>query len=307
MKPIEIIEITAGDGTKLSGRRYVPDEAVRAVVLMPSAMGVRQQYYEPFATFLCEHGFAVLSFDYRGMGDSLLPQFSKSLRGFEADISDWAELDYNAALLATKAWQPEVPLLLIGHSLGGQLAGLLPDNHLIDGMVTVASGTGYWRFNSMKTKRVVWLLWYFLVPFYTGICGYFPGKKLRKVGNLPKGVIYQWSRWCRDERYFVDKQGNAMDTFHHQFQAPILSLSFTDDEMMSRKNIDGLHDYFRHAEVERRYIHPQDISSKRIGHFGFFRPEFRHNLWQQALQWLNHRSSDCSSDRSSIIASKQTI
>ena len=88
MKPIEIIEIIAGDGTKLSGRRYVPDAAVRAVVLMPSAMGVKQQYYEPFAAFLCEHGFAVLSFDYRGMGDSLPPQFGKSLRGFNADISD---------------------------------------------------------------------------------------------------------------------------------------------------------------------------------------------------------------------------
>ncbi|MBC3832974.1 alpha/beta fold hydrolase [Undibacterium amnicola] len=283
---METTEVIAKDGTCLVGRKYSPVGAVRAVVLMPAAMGVKQQFYAPFAEFLCEHGFAVLSFDYRGMGESLPSQFVDSLRGFDADISDWAELDYNSALLAARAWHADVPLLVIGHSLGGQLAGLLPDNHLIDGMLTVGSGTGYWRYNAPPTKRMVWLLWYFLVPLYTGVCGYFPGKKLRKVGNLPKGVIYQWSRWCKDKRYFVDERGNAMNTYHRQFKAPILSLSFTDDEMMGRRNIDALHDYFSHAPVERRYIQPQDIQAKRVGHFGFFRAEFRHSLWQQALQWL---------------------
>lgn len=297
MSRIETIEVIAKDGTRLVGRKYSPSAPVRAVVLMPAAMGVKQQFYAPFAEFLCEHGFAVLSFDYRGMGESLPPQFARSLRGFDADISDWAELDYNSALLAARAWHAEVPLLVIGHSLGGQLAGLLPDNHLIDGMITVGSGTGYWRHNAAPTKRMVWLLWYVLVPFYTRLCGYFPGKKLRKVGNLPKGVIYQWSRWCKDHRYFVDEAGNAMQTYHHQFRAPILSLSFTDDEMMGRKNIDGLHDYFTHAEVERHYIQPQDIQVKRIGHFGFFRPEFRHSLWQQALQWLSQQDSTTSIQR----------
>ncbi|MFC3177045.1 alpha/beta hydrolase family protein [Undibacterium amnicola] len=286
MSLIETTEVIAKDGTCLVGRKYSPVGAVRAVVLMPAAMGVKQQFYAPFAEFLCEHGFAVLSFDYRGMGESLPSQFVDSLRGFDADISDWAELDYNSALLAARAWHADVPLLVIGHSLGGQLAGLLPDNHLIDGMLTVGSGTGYWRYNAPPTKRMVWLLWYFLVPLYTGVCGYFPGKKLRKVGNLPKGVIYQWSRWCKDKRYFVDERGNAMNTYHRQFKAPILSLSFTDDEMMGRRNIDALHDYFSHAPVERRYIQPQDIQAKRVGHFGFFRAEFRHSLWQQALQWL---------------------
>lgn len=286
MSTIELIEVITNDGTRLVGRKYSPLGAVRAVALMPAAMGVKQQFYAPFAEFLCEHGFAVLSFDYRGMGESLPPQFVNSLRGFDADISDWAELDYNSALLAARAWHTDVPLLVIGHSLGGQLAGLLPDNHLIDGLLTVGSGTGYWRHNAPPTKRTVWLLWYFLVPLYTSICGYFPGKKLRKVGNLPKGVIYQWSRWCKDPRYFVDENGKAMRTYHQQFTAPILSLSFTDDEMMGRKNIDSLHDYFSCAQVERRYIQPQDIQAKRVGHFGFFRAEFRHSLWQQALQWL---------------------
>ena len=288
---METIQILTTDQKVLTAKKYTPATAATAVVLIPAAMGVKQQFYTPFAEFLCEHGMAVLSFDYRGMGESLPTEYQKSLRGFQATLNDWAELDYNAALLTARAWQPNVPLLVVGHSLGGQLAGLTPDNHLIDGLLTVGCGTGYWRDNAPQLKRYVWLLWYFLVPFYTSICGYFPGKKLRKVGNLPKGVIYQWARWCRDHRYFVDKSGQAMQTYHHQMRAPVLSMSFTDDEMMGRKNIDSLHDYFRHAPVERRYIRPQDVDAKRIGHFGFFRSEFRDSLWQQALQWLSqHRS-----------------
>ena len=288
---METISILTSDQTKLTAKKYTPTVAVKAVVLIPAAMGVKQQFYTPFAEFLCEHGMAVLSFDYRGMGESLPDEYRHSLRGFQATLNDWAELDYNAALLAAHAWQPDVPLLVVGHSLGGQLAGLLPDNHLIDGLLTVGCGTGYWRDNAPQLKRYVWLLWYFLVPFYTTICGYFPGKKLRKVGNLPKGVIYQWSRWCRDHRYFVDQAGQAMQTYHHQMRAPVLCMSFTDDEMMGRKNIDSLHDYFHNAPVERRYIQPQDVAARRIGHFGFFRSEFRNSLWQQALQWLSATSS----------------
>ncbi|MBI3284027.1 MAG: alpha/beta fold hydrolase [Burkholderiales bacterium] len=283
---METVHITTADQTRLTAKKFTPLGEVKAVVLMPAAMGVKQSFYAPFAEFLAEHGMAVLSFDYRGMGESIPAAYQKSLRGFDATIFDWAEQDYNAALHAAKAWQPEVPLLVVGHSLGGQLPGLVPDIHLIDGMLTIGSGSGYWRENSPQLRRFVWLLWYFLVPLYTSLWGYFPGKKMRKVGDLPKGVIYQWSRWCRSPHYFADKKGRLLPTWHHKIRIPILALSFTDDEMLSRRSIDRLHDYYCAAEVERRYIHPREVDAARIGHMGFFRPEFRHTLWQQALQWL---------------------
>lgn len=283
---MESIQILTADNTRLAATRFTPRSEVKAVVLMSAAMGVKQSFYAPFAEFLAEHGMAVLSFDYRGMGESVPAAYRKSLRGFKATINDWAEQDYNAALHAAKQWQPQAPLLIVGHSLGGQLPGLVPDIHLADGMLTIGSGSGYWRENSPQLRRFVWLLWYFLVPLYTSLWGYFPGKKMRKVGDLPKGVIYQWSRWCRSPYYFADKKGRPLATAHHKLRIPILALSFTDDEMLSRRSIDRLHDYYCAAEVERRYIHPREVDAGRIGHMGFFRPEFRHTLWQQALQWL---------------------
>lgn len=287
---MESITIHTSDGFRLAANRFSPSSSPKAVVVLPTAMGVKQDFYFPFAQYLAQQGFAALTFDYRGAGASVPEEFRQSLRGFEADLFVWAGRDYNAAVLAAKAWHSEVPLLVVGHSLGGQLPGLLPDRHLIDGIITVASGSGYWRDNAPQVKRMVWFMWYFAVPLYTRLFGYFPGKKVKKVGDLPKGVIFQWAQWCKSPHYVVDRKGNPILDGYDKIRAPILAMSFTDDEMMSRRSIDSLHDKYRSAPVERRYIAPQDVQAKRIGHFGFFRPEFRQTLWTQALEWMEQRA-----------------
>lgn len=301
---MEPITVTTPDGFPLAAHRFAPADVPKAVVVVPTAMGVKQDFYFPFARFLAQQGFAVLTFDYRGAGASVPERFRRSLRGFKANLSDWAERDFNAALRAAKDWHKRLPLLVIGHSLGGQLPGLLPDRHLIDGILTVASGSGYWRYMAPPTKRIVWLMWYVAVPLGTRLFGYFPGKRLRMVGDLPKGVIRQWSRWCRSPHYVVDEKGRPIRNGYDGIQVPVLCLSFTDDEMMSRRSIDSLHDFYRHAQVERRYIAPRDVQAKRVGHFGFFRQEFRQTLWQQALDWLEQRAqrTDSGSQRIARLA-----
>ncbi|WP_136418440.1 MULTISPECIES: alpha/beta fold hydrolase [Oxalobacteraceae] len=286
---MEPIILSAKDGFNLAAHRFAPPGRAKAVIVLPAAMGVKQEFYFPFARFLAQQGFAVLTFDYRGAGASVPARFRHSLRGFKADLFDWAE-DYNTAVRAAKKWQRDMPLLVIGHSLGGQLPGLLPDNHLIDGIITVAAGSGYWRDNAPQLKRFVWIMWYFAVPVYTRLFGYFPGKKLKKVGDLPKGVIFQWARWCKSPHYVVDGKGAPIRAGFENIRVPLLSISFTDDEMMSRRSIDSLHDFYSNAPVERWHIAPQTIQAKRIGHFGFFRQEFQSTLWKQALEWLEQRA-----------------
>ena len=58
-------------------------------MLIVPAMGCGQDYYRPFASWLATQGFTVATFDYRGTGLSR-PQ---ALRGFKADIFDWARLE----------------------------------------------------------------------------------------------------------------------------------------------------------------------------------------------------------------------
>jgi len=281
------IRIPASDARPLPAYTYEPQGQARGSVLISTAMAVPQTYYAGFAEHLAEHGFHVTTYDYRGMGEDA----PSSLRGFDCDVTDWARKDYNAAVRHAKSRAPHLPLFVVGHSLGGQLPGLLPDHALIDGLLTVASGSGYWRDNAPSLKRVVPLMWYGLVPTLTPLLGYWPGAKLNMVGNLPKGVIYEWRRWCLHPDYVCDEAGQRDEAHFLEVRFPILSLSFSDDEYMSETSIRKLHGRYANTRIEFKRFTPHDIGVKRIGHFGFFRKQFAPTLWPQAVQWLEQQSA----------------
>jgi len=121
-----------------------------------------------------------------------------------------------------------------------------------------------------------------VMPLY----GYFPGKRLRKVGDLPLGVMQQWRRWCLNRDYLVGEGGDSVRAQYAAVTTPMLSLSFTDDEYMSAKNTANMHAFYAGAPRDMRRIAPQDIGARRIGHFGFFRTRFAKTLWPQVTQWL---------------------
>lgn len=279
--PVTQHMIALRNDATLAMRIFAPSQATRGVVVIPSAMGVAQNYYARFAEWLAGQGYQVVTFDYRGIGLSA-PQ---SLRGFKADIFDWAR-DCAAVIdFTTQKW-PDVPLFWLGHSLGGQLLGLIPNRDRIRSVMTVAAGNGYWKENSWPTRRVVWWMWFVAVPLATRIAGYFPGKRLRKVGDLPRGVIEQWRRWCLNREYVVGVEGEEVRRSYSSIRTPMMSVSFTDDEMMSERSIRSLHDLYTGAPIEYRRVAPRDVGVERIGHFGFFRPQFEQTLWPLVRQWL---------------------
>jgi predicted alpha/beta hydrolase len=267
-------------------RLFEPEATPRAAVVVPCAMGVAQNFYGRFAEWLASQGFLAVTFDYRGIGMSA-PQ---SLRGFDVDIFDWAQRDCAAVIDFVKRRLPDAPLCWVGHSLGGQLIGLIPNRDRIDRVLTVATGNGYWLENSWQTKRFVWWLWFVAAPIAMKLFGYFPGKRLRKVGNLPLGVMRQWRRWCLSREYVVGAEGDAVRSAYASVRMPMLSLSFTDDEMMSEQGIRSLHRLYTAAPIEYRRIAPREIGVARIGHFGFFRREFSDSLWPLVRRWIEKKT-----------------
>lgn len=281
------VHFQATDGFELAGRCFGDAATARAGLLIAPAMGVSQSYYADFAQWMAAQGWLVMSFDYRGMGASRPAAMRHSLKGLEADIRTWAERDAAAALdqLASKLGDAR-PIHWLGHSLGGQILGLLPNRQRVARAVTVGSGSGYWRENAAVLRRYVWWLWYVVVPLSLPLFGYFPGRRLRKVGDLPRGVMAQWRRWCLHPGYMMGEGGEALKAQYAALRTPMLSLSFTDDEFMSRRNTESLHGFYAGAQPELRRIAPQDIGERRIGHFGFFRSRFQASLWPQVSRWL---------------------
>ncbi len=217
-------ELQAGDGYRLAARIYEAHGPHRGAVLIVPAMAVGQDYYAAFASWLADREWRVVTFDFRGIGASA----PKKLRGFQADILCWARLDCAAALAKTRELACGRPLLWIGHSLGGQILAMTPGVEALSAAVTVASGVGYWKENAYPLRRYSWWLWHVIAPLATALFDYFPGKRLRMVGDLPRGVMDQWSRWCKNPEYAVGVEGADLRESYRKVTLPLLSLSFTD-------------------------------------------------------------------------------
>lgn len=275
----------AADGFDIAVTRFPAEGAAWATMLLAGAMGVRQDFYEPLARFLAENGIHALTFDYRGMGASR----EGGLRGFEADISTWAQSDLDAMLREARAMDPGLPAFALGHSLGGQLFGSVPEGARLDAFVTVTAGSGWYRHNE-RMRLQVRIFWFVAIPLLTPLFGYFPGKRLRMVGDLPAGVAWQWRRWCTHRDYLLC-EGEATRRRYEQVTAPVLGFSFEDDLMLTRRSVDELHGFYRNARVERRHVAPAAAGRRRIGHMGYFLPESRDNLWRDTLAWLRERGA----------------
>ncbi|MEM9053259.1 MAG: alpha/beta fold hydrolase, partial [Bacteroidota bacterium] len=112
--------ITCEDGFKLTGTLYRPTWIKSAIMIAP-ATGIKRQFYAAFARHLGESGFAVLTFDNRGIGQSI----DGSLNKGNPSLTNWGKLDMPAVLEYLKIEVPNSDYHLIGHSAGGQLVGLM--------------------------------------------------------------------------------------------------------------------------------------------------------------------------------------
>lgn len=272
----------AGAAGPLALRTCLPvSTPVRAQLVVAAAIGVPQTFYTAFAQWLAQQGFAVTTFDYRGHAASQ----HGPLRKNKADLLDWAA-DCNAVAQHVRARAAGIPLFWMGHSVGAQLPGMSDPPLPIDGLFSIASGSGYWRDNAAPTRRKVLLWWHVIAPVMTVVCGCMPGKKWGLVGDLPAGVIWQWRKWCMHPRYGIGVEGPRLYDAYAGARYPLHVISVDDDEMMSWRSTASLMSWYRNAVQTAERIHAHDVPQRRIGHFGFFRSEMQDHLWPRALQTL---------------------
>jgi predicted alpha/beta hydrolase len=257
--------------------------APRANVVIGGAMGAPQDFYAPFARWLCGQGWRVTTFDYRGIGRSR--PANGGLRGFRADLFDWAR-DYAAVIDHAQAARPELPLYLVGHSLGAQLPGMLANQRKVSGLLAVAAGSGYWRETAPRVRPAIPLFWFLLVPLATAACGFFPGRRLRLIGDVPAGVMFQWRRWCLDPHYSAGAEGKAVRQRYAAARFPVHAISIDDDDMVTLQGLRSLMTLYANAPGAVERVAPRTFAIARIGHFGAFRREREPDLWPHLARRL---------------------
>ena len=274
------VEFPARDGYRLAGTLYRPRTPNRRAVLVQAATGVRQEYYGKFAAYLASRGFAVLTFDYRGIGRSR----RGGLRGFKADTRDWAEKDIGGALDYLARATHGARLIGVGHSFGGQVFGLVPGNERYAAVMTFGSQSGYWNHWTGSARIGMWALTHLVLPSVSRVLGYMPARVVRQGEDLPAGAAREWARWCRDPDYVVGAT-DARAAFA-AFRAPIRAVVSLDDAYAPLPAVEAFLAFYPNAPHRLERVDPATLGGGPIGHFGYFRERFKDTLWREAADWM---------------------
>lgn len=282
LHPDEALNVIAADGFSIRGDIWHGDGG--PVVIIHSATGVQAGYYSRFANWLAGQGATVMTFDYRGIGQSR----SKSAKDIQTGWIDWGVLDAEAVIAyAIRRW-PDRPLTAVGHSIGGFALGLAESSVHLKRIVTVGAQFAYWRDYAAVQKRFLFLKWHLLMPALTRLLGYFPGKTLGWLEDLPHGVARDWSsmgpRFETSVTSLIDSDNLSMR--HAATHAQLLAISLTDDPFGTEAAVSRLLGYYRNVDQTHLRIAPENVETTKIGHFAFFHSRFQRTLWPIAAEWL---------------------
>lgn len=268
----------AADGQPLAATFFTPARP-RAAVLIAAGTGIPRYVYARFAAWLAGRGYGVMTFDYRGIGDAR----PERLRGFRASKIDWGVQDMSAAFAALRRRWPDRPHYVLGHSVGGQLLGLMQGVEHIDGVATYGAGFGYWRALTGRQRWLAATMWYLGIPLTTALLGYLPARRLGLGEDLPAEVARDWARWGKRADYFRAEIGEAPG--FQRLSAPWRAFLATDDAVATPANALPLYAMYR-TPIEVTHLDPATFGYPDLGHIDFFRGT-RSAAWSEVADWFD--------------------
>ncbi len=262
-----IIPVQMDDGTS-SGvtlfTRGMDDEA--PVILCMPAMGVPADYYEPLALAGVEQGWHMITADLRGIGHSSVRASRHTQFGYHHLVN----YDWPAFVSAAREKFPTNPILLLGHSLGGQLSALYASANpkKVKGLILVASGSVWYRGWDFP-RNVGLIITSQFIRAVAEILGYFPGKRLGFAGTESKQLIRDWAGTALSGRY--DSIGDSInyEALLRSVRIPILAISFAADSFAPYRAVQNLYNKMSKAPATHYHFQAEDLglSRNQVDHF----------------------------------------
>jgi len=272
--------VTCDDGRVIFATKYPAAQPSRnQLIIINSALGVRQSFYQPLALYLAENGYTVISWDPRSIGESN----TGNIKTDSARLRDWGAIDLEAILnhVVDENWSSWKNILLFGHSAGGHLVGLCRSINKIYNIILISSGTCGWRLYPIIQWPRLWLAWYLMFPILLKTLGYIPSQF--GIGHdLSKGVASDWRNWSTSKDYLFS-DSTLTNTYYDQYDGAIHAIGFSDDVGFSPPNtIYDLMNRFPNAVKKIKIFQPKELNRNKIGHFGFFKKDQK-NCWEYVL------------------------
>ncbi|KAJ3011072.1 hypothetical protein HKX48_007045 [Thoreauomyces humboldtii] len=257
-----------------------PPHPLPAAVLINAATGVSRRFYGAFARYLAEtHGAPVLTWDYRGIGDSgsdRLPTLA------QVSIKDhWATRDLPAVTRHLKDLYPDRSLVFVGNSVGCHLAPVNPEKDLVDRYLFVNGNNAYYKHH--VTPHTTFFFRPIVEVAVKLYGGYFPASKINLCDDLPTDVARDWARWTHHPEYCtVDPEVKERYDAFAPPSGSILHVAMRDDELV-RRGSNGLpftafNGLMPNARIPFWFMKPDEATEETgrlVGHLGWFKKHCR--------------------------------
>lgn len=282
----KLVLISAG-GAPISVKIFEPEKSHGKLLLINSATGVKQQLYFGFAKYLAENGFTVITYDYRGIGESK----PADIKNFEASMRIWGAQDFRTVTEYVAVHYKNHQKYLLGHSVGALILGMNPDATMFDKFVFVATQDAYFRNLNFRIAMLGLFGFGLLLPMLTATLGYFPAQWFGLGESLPKGVALDWRTLVIHRkstgRLFAKSDGDYSDDLHQK----TLVVYAEDDTWVTMKGMERLMNKgYPNLKKQYRKIRVSESPEKEIGHVNFFR-SYNRDLWSIVLEAFSKTES----------------
>jgi predicted alpha/beta hydrolase len=207
----------------------------RAPILFLPALGVPLAYYRPLLTAWAARDRHVFGLESRGMPDS----DARSLRRAPFGYSVLVRHDLPAVAAALPA---EGRPIVVGHSLGGQLAILSAAAGLIDplAIATIATGSSTADLAAPLLARARRWSEIATVRSVSRLLGYWPGHRLGFGGRQPIALMRDWAHEARTGRYRLHGDETDYEAALGHIPAPIALVAIDGDPLITPRSVEHL-------------------------------------------------------------------
>jgi len=278
---VEDIHCHAEDDWKLAGTVY-RGAAPQVAILISAGTGFPRRFYRHVAAYLAQRGAVVLTYDFRGIGES----GAENLAVSDIDYPDWGRLDMTAALNHLHSIAPGVPLTTLGHSIGGQFVGFMQNHSQVERHAFVAVGSGHWGVHKLRNIPLELFFWWGYGAYCLARHGYIPAGGLWGGEALPPNVFRTWRRWSARRSYLLPELADGR--YPHHFDDPCSPISawvLSDDPIATKTACGDTLSHYSKAEKHLVARTPKQLGTTKVGHDGAFR-KGREALWTELWEWL---------------------
>ena len=153
---LETLQVPASDNTPITTHFWSEQKKPKAIIQIVHGMSEHSLRYDHVAKFLLAHGYAVFANDHRGHGRTANAQD----KGHYADKDGWNLIikDLFEIRETIQAKYPNVPVIMIGHSMGSFMTQQYMIRHGRNLKGVILSGSNYESPALMQAARILpWL------------------------------------------------------------------------------------------------------------------------------------------------------